>query len=414
MKKSIHFLVFIFCLLTGLKLSSQNDITVNLTRIVYPTFYSKLKCKPVINLYDLNKACLSSLKNQIGFPKLNLIPTDTAYGEITRKSTEINSFKTQYYILVFNYSSSAPIVYTSDSYDFRSSSGATLMHGRVLKMPIITDMNGRVNYFLQKDTTQYAKIPISAYAKDEDCEHVKGNNTLRLSNDFAKAGDWETKKTKFSLAIYDANQDGVFNQPGVDKLFLGTQGEDYFELFYDEKNAVNSALQEKDMILEIGNQKFTVVNIDRNGSSVQLKSYKGEGQAVVKKLEIIPDLKVMSSSGDSLNLKKLITNKKYIYLNIWWEHCPPCIREIPVLDSIAEKYKSKLTFLGLLDQSNLPDLKEIIKKYNIKSAQALSNPEVNINLIQDGYPYGILFSDTGELIKTDVDRKQLIEFLNKH
>jgi len=413
-KKHIQLLILICCLTAGYRSFCQNEQTVNLTRIAYPTFYSKIKGKPVINLYDWNKACLSTIRNQVSFPRLSEIAKDTAYGEITRKSTQINSLQTQYYMLVFNYSSSAPIVYISDSYNFSESSGVVLTHGRVLKMPVKTDMNETITYFLQKDTTHYAKISVSSYIQNDACEHIKGAQTLRLSNDFAKAGDWETKRTKFSLAVYDANQDGVFNQPGIDKLFLGMPGDAYFELSYDEKNAVNCALQQKEMILEVGNQKFTVTNIDRNGNFVKLAPYNGKERGMLKKLEVIPDLNVLSSSGDSLNLKSLVTRKKYIYLNIWWEHCPPCIREIPLLDSIAEKYKSKLEMIGLIDQSNLSELNEVIKKYDIKNAQALSKSLVNIHLIQDGYPYGILFSETGELIKTNVDKTQLIEFLNKH
>jgi thiol-disulfide isomerase/thioredoxin len=415
MRKPLQFLFLILCLLTNFKLSGQNELIVNLKRTAYPTFYSKLKGKSVINLYDLNKTCLLQIKKKINFPKLETIPKDTAYGEITRKSTQINSFINQYYILVFNYNSSAPVVYTSDSYDFSTSSSVTLLPGRVLKMSVKTDMNGVINYFLQKDTTQFTKIPISTFAKDEDeCEHIDGRDALRLDNDFVKVGDVEAKRTEFSLAVYDSNGDGVFNQPGVDKIFLGVPGEEYFVVLYDEKNAVNASFQQENMIIEIGKQKFKVLSIDRNGNFVKLVTYEGKEQVSLKQFVTLPDLKVKLSSGDSLNLRSLVNNKKYIYLDIWWESCPPCIRDIPVLDSIAEKYKSKLTFVGLLDQSNLSDLNRIIKKYNIKNCQALSNPEVNKNLTRQGYPYGVLFSEKGELIKADMDRKQLVEFLNKH
>jgi thiol-disulfide isomerase/thioredoxin len=414
MKKTIPFLVLSFCFLIT-RLIGQDEFTVPLTRTVDPAFYSKLKGKSVINLYDLNKQCLSSVKNNIHFPSLNFVPTDTAYGEITRQSTRISTFKNQYYILVFNYRSATPIVYTSDSYDFTTAVNATLSPGKVLKMQVTTAMNGTINYFLQKDTTKFAKVPISVYGQNEEaCEHIEGRYALRLHTDCAKAGDVERKRNKFSITVYDANADGIFNQPGVDKLFLGGVGDEYAVLSFTEKDALNAAFQKEQMIIETGKQKFKVTHIDKQGTSVTLVPYQGAAPIALKQFVDIPDLKVKLASGDSLLLTSLEHQKKYIYLHVWWESCPPCIRDIPVLDSIGEKYKSKLIIAGLLDRSNLIDLNELIKRYSIKNLQALSTSEVNVNLAQNGYPYGVLFSENGELIKADVDKKQLLEFLEKH
>lgn len=75
------------------------------------------------------------------------------------------------------------------------------------------------------------------------------------------------------------------------------------------------------------------------------------------------DLKVFEASD-------LMTEElrgKYIVINYWADWCPPCIREIPELNKLNNKFSKDLKVL-LFNYDNLEgdELREQLKRFNVK------------------------------------------------
>ena len=59
-----------------------------------------------------------------------------------------------------------------------------------------------------------------------------------------------------------------------------------------------------------------------------------------------PNFKVISLEGDTLELDRL--KGKVVVLNFWFSTCRPCLREIPCLNQLVEKYgREKVAYLAV-------------------------------------------------------------------
>ncbi|SDG28914.1 Peroxiredoxin [Dyadobacter soli] len=58
-----------------------------------------------------------------------------------------------------------------------------------------------------------------------------------------------------------------------------------------------------------------------------------------------PDFKLVSSKGDSVQLSQYLG--KYVLLDFWGHWCGPCIQTMPQLRAFHEKYRGKVTVIGI-------------------------------------------------------------------
>ena len=77
-----------------------------------------------------------------------------------------------------------------------------------------------------------------------------------------------------------------------------------------------------------------------------------------------PDFKLQNLSGDTVTLSSLAG--RAVILNFWATWCPPCRREMPLLDQIQKKYGNKgLTVVGLDVDEPLELVRSYISSVNV-------------------------------------------------
>ncbi len=77
-----------------------------------------------------------------------------------------------------------------------------------------------------------------------------------------------------------------------------------------------------------------------------------------------PDFKLQNLSGETVTLSSLAG--RAVILNFWATWCPPCRREMPLLDQIQKKYGNKgLTVVGLDVDEPLELVKSYISSVNV-------------------------------------------------
>ena len=102
-----------------------------------------------------------------------------------------------------------------------------------------------------------------------------------------------------------------------------------------------------------------------------------------KKIEA---LNLKKLDGTSVNLRNISNN--YLIINFWATWCPPCIKEIPDLLEIQEKFKGKikLAFISV-DSSPEKVIPNFIKKNKFKNfdvytdQQFLASKNLNIKIM---------------------------------
>ncbi|MCU0321841.1 MAG: TlpA family protein disulfide reductase [Chitinophagaceae bacterium] len=105
----------------------------------------------------------------------------------------------------------------------------------------------------------------------------------------------------------------------------------------------------------------------------------------------------------SLNQKTIHSNKillgKYSFINIWFEHCTPCIVEIPELNKLNEKYKKYMQVVSITFET-IETIKRIQKVHNI-NYQLFKTSHNNTEKItnSNGYPTNLLVAPDGTILQ---------------
>lgn len=124
------------------------------------------------------------------------------------------------------------------------------------------------------------------------------------------------------------------------------------------------------------------------------------------------DFTMMDQNGKEVMLSDYVGKGKYVLLDFWASWCKPCIKEIPTLVKVYDKYRNKnFEIVGIsLDENKEAWLKAIIQ-YNMKWPQLsdLKGWENQAVLIYDvtNLPYTILISPDGTIIDKDLRGSQL-------
>ena len=106
-----------------------------------------------------------------------------------------------------------------------------------------------------------------------------------------------------------------------------------------------------------------------------------EGGWVGKKA---PDFEVTDTNGNSYKLSAL-AGDKVVWLNFWGLRCGPCVRELPALQKIYDKYKDRLTFEQAPQGQPFEELYDLDTLTPTAAHQALYD-EVKEELIRLGVP----------------------------
>jgi thiol-disulfide isomerase/thioredoxin len=120
-----------------------------------------------------------------------------------------------------------------------------------------------------------------------------------------------------------------------------------------------------------------------------------------------PDLTLKGLDGKLHSMHKYIGKDKWVVVNIWGPKCPPCIEEMPELQSFHDKHKDKAAIvLGIaLDfpsfgPANEKEVHQFVEDYFISFPVLLGDAQ-SIDFLGGGSlkgtPTTLLFSPSGNL-----------------
>ena len=105
--------------------------------------------------------------------------------------------------------------------------------------------------------------------------------------------------------------------------------------------------------------------------------------------------------GKAFKLSDFI-GEKVVVVDFWYTHCPPCVRAMPALSELYDKYKDKgLVVFGLNSVDNqphsMPNLKKFLKKRQLSYDVLMITPDVDIMYKINGYPTMYLVDKEGKI-----------------
>lgn len=114
----------------------------------------------------------------------------------------------------------------------------------------------------------------------------------------------------------------------------------------------------------------------------------------------VPDITLTDSNGNSISLYALLEEKKLVVLNFWFEQCPWCLKEFPVMELNYHRYREDVEILAL----NPYDTTEAIAAF--PEAHSLSFP-----MLSCSYDLPLAFGVTGYPTSVFIDREGIISLI---
>lgn len=87
-------------------------------------------------------------------------------------------------------------------------------------------------------------------------------------------------------------------------------------------------------------------------------SFKGLG-------EKMPEMTVNTADGRTLKLSELLKEKELVVLNFWFEDCPWCVKEFPVLELAYQNYREDVEILALNPTDGVDAVKAFRDKHSL-------------------------------------------------
>lgn len=185
--------------------------------------------------------------------------------------------------------------------------------------------------------------------------------------------------------------------------FIESFPDDYISLYLFNKEIIN------------GYHPITVNELDtiynKLGNDLkQTNLGKSVGEYIKKKKSItvgnvLPNFSFLSSKGQKFDISSILNNKEFVLLCFWSRGCAPCIKKIPALKIINEKYESKgLNLISISLENNADWWLQSLKKYEMPWLQTCDVPEYNQGnsiaktLDVNHMPQYFLIDNTGKLV----------------
>lgn len=138
---------------------------------------------------------------------------------------------------------------------------------------------------------------------------------------------------------------------------------------------------------------------------------KSVGKYIKKKLSLtvghdLPNFSFLTDKGQNYELSSFYNNKKFVLLCFWARYCTPCIKKIPILKILNNKYEARgLQMISIsLDEQNAAYWFDSLKKYEMPWLQTCDISPYNQgndikNILDvDHMPQYFLIDNTGKLV----------------
>lgn len=185
--------------------------------------------------------------------------------------------------------------------------------------------------------------------------------------------------------------------------FIESFPNEYISLYLFNKDILN------------GNHPITVNGLDtiynKLGNNLKETNLgKSIGEYIKKKQSltvghVLPNFYFSTNKGQDYDLSSFYSNKKFVLLCVWGSRCAPCIKKIPTLKILNEKYESQgLQLISISLDRDADGWLESLKKYEMPWLQTCDIPDYNQgksirNLLDlDRMPQYFLIDNTGKLV----------------
>jgi thiol-disulfide isomerase/thioredoxin len=200
------------------------------------------------------------------------------------------------------------------------------------------------------------------------------------------------------IAYYDV--EGNLLTGAAKKEFKSSPEYTIAKMFVDDKNVVRVVLYKKSNELEKARKESFQMSL----KALNPDFFKGK---LVKPFSLT-DLEGNVYTKESLK-------GKVVVLNFWFIGCKPCEEEMPVLNSLVEKYKDKEVVFLAISPDSKDKLNEFLKSTAFNYTQIPEHTTMTMDYLIMAYPDHMII-DTKSVIqyKGNLNKERLFDFMSQY
>ncbi|MBK9736330.1 MAG: TlpA family protein disulfide reductase [Saprospiraceae bacterium] len=131
----------------------------------------------------------------------------------------------------------------------------------------------------------------------------------------------------------------------------------------------------------------------------------------------MPDFTYATVKGKKTGLSDL--KGKVVYIDVWATWCGPCLRELPALERLEERFKddSNIAFVSVSVDADKTAWAKMVKDKNMGGIQLYAEGEWNSSIVTDykinGIPRFIIIGKDGNIVNANASRPSSKEIVSE-
>ncbi len=227
----------------------------------------------------------------------------------------------------------------------------------------------------------------------------------------AKAGVLKLDGDSVRVAIFDANNNGVFNEPDSDKLVLANLSD---TLIYPFDDLYSSTISKKAGLcfVDKNGRQFEFVEAAPDGSWINLL-VKGRGDYAnqIKKGKKLPRFKYITHKGEKIRIRKL--NRYQLYLYFGNPQSASFSADTAALRELMTNFGSTLRVVGFIEVQKSYELSIIGQYGHLNWILAHKDKNLNRALGIRGIPSSIYTRKRRRVVQYNLSPAELLEQLKQ-
>lgn len=201
------------------------------------------------------------------------------------------------------------------------------------------------------------------------------------------------------IGLVDFNCNGLYSDEGEDRIIILENDESFVSGSLSEGAIIYSRGEQ----LKINDQVYEIDSISHSGKLLVLVSSNGKFIPRIQVGSNISDIEITLISGESIAIKELLKDNKYLLLDFWGTWCAGCTQQLPALKELIDSEKDNLDIIGLNFKDSPKNIKKYAKKNKMKWKQGFANEDIIEKLRVDEFPTYLLVDQNGKIISMNAD-----------
>lgn len=109
----------------------------------------------------------------------------------------------------------------------------------------------------------------------------------------------------------------------------------------------------------------------------------------------MPEMSYNLVDGETVSLYQLLEEKKLVVLNFWYEDCPWCVREFPIMEVAQQNYREDVQFIALNPADDADAIRAFRQDHSLTIPMATCSGSLPRQMGVGAYPTSIFIDRDG-------------------